>query len=78
MRYNIIITDVIPIIEFLPHADKFKLMQILLAQLAKEEGIHLQIQIPKKDDSLWDIVGMAEGEDAEVARNHDKYLYGVK
>ena len=49
-----IITDVIPIIESLAHADKFKLMQILLAQLAKEEGIHLQIQIPKKDDSLWD------------------------
>ena len=72
------ITDVIPIIKSLPHADKFKLMQILLVQLAEEEGIHLQIQIPKKDDPLWNIVGMAEGEDAEVARYHDKYLYGVK
>lgn len=69
-----IITEVIPIVESLPHADKFKLMQFLLAQLAKEEGIPLQIQVPKKDDSLWDIVGMAEGEDAEVARYHDAYL----
>jgi len=72
------ITEVIPIIESLPHADKFKLMQFLLAQLAKEEGIPLQIQVSKKDDSLWDIVGMAEGEDTEVARRHDEYLYGVK
>ena len=72
------ITEVIPIIESLPHADKFKLMQFLLAQLAKEEGIPLQIQVSKKDDSLWNIVGMAKGEDAEVARHHDEYLYGVK
>ena len=72
------ITEVIPIIESLPHADKFKLMQFLLAQLAKEEGIPLQTQVSKKDDSLWNIVGMAEGEDAEVARHHDEYLYGVK
>ena len=72
------ITEVIPIIESLPHADKFKLMQFLLAQLAKEEGIPLQTQVSKKDDSWWNIVGMAEGEDAEVARHHDEYLYGVK
>ncbi len=72
------ITEVIPIIATLTHADKFKLMQFLLAQLAKEEGIPLQTQVSKKDDSLWDIVGIAEGEDEEVARHHDKYLYGGK
>jgi hypothetical protein len=31
---------------------------------------------PDPDDPLWDIVGMAEGDDAPVAREHDKYLYG--
>ena len=78
MGYNMTITEVIPIIESLPHADKFKLMQFLLAQLAEEEGIPLQMQVPRKNDSLWDIVGIAEGEDAEVARRHDEYLYGAK
>ncbi len=28
--------------------------------------------------SLWDIVGMAEGESDSVARDHDKHLYGNK
>jgi hypothetical protein len=33
------ISEIIPIIKSLSHTDKFKLMQIILAQLAKEEGI---------------------------------------
>lgn len=73
-----VITEVFPIVESLPHADKFKLMQFLVAQLAKEEGIPLQAQAPGQNDSLWDIVGMAEGEDADVAKHHDEYLYGIK
>ena len=72
------ITNVIPIINSLTHADKFKLMQYLLAQLAREESMSPKIQAAKHADSLWDIVGMAEGEDAKVARNHDKYLYGAE
>ncbi len=72
------LSEVIPVIESLPHADKFRLMKFILAQLAKEEGIPLEIQVSKKDDALWDIVGMAEGEDAGIARHHDEYLCGVK
>ena len=72
------LSEVIPVIESLPHADKFKLMKLLLTQLAKEEGIPLENQVLKKNDALWDIVGMAEGEDAAIARHHDEYLYGVK
>ena len=72
------LSEVIPVIESLPHADKFKLMKLILAQLAKEEGIPLENQVSKKNDALWDIVGMAEGEDATIARHHDEYLYGVK
>jgi antitoxin component of RelBE/YafQ-DinJ toxin-antitoxin module len=72
------IAEVIPIVESLPHADKFKLIQFLLEQLANEEGFPLQTRIHGKKDSLWDIVGMAEGEDADVARRHDEYLYCVK
>jgi hypothetical protein len=39
------ITEVIPIIETLPHADKFKLMQFLLSLLAKDEGIVLPTEL---------------------------------
>ena len=38
------ITEVMPIIETLPHADKFKLMQFLLSLLAKDEGIILSTE----------------------------------
>jgi len=72
------ITGIIPIIETLPHADKLELMKFLSAQLAEEKGIPLQIQVPEKNDSLWDIVGMAEGEDTDIARRHDEYLYEIK
>jgi len=73
------IDEIMPMVESLPHADKFKLMQLLLSQIAKEEGIPLQHEtFLRENDSLWDIVGMAEGEDADVSRRHDEYLYGEK
>ena len=78
MRADMTINEVIPIIESLPHADKFKLMQFILTQLAKEEGVPLQVQSLEEREPLLDLVGMAEGEDADIARNHDKYLYGAK
>jgi len=31
---------------------------------------------PTAEDPLWDLVGMEEGEEGHVARDHDKYLYG--
>ena len=69
------LTEVIPIIESLPHTDKFKLMQFLLHQLAKEEDISLTMpKVPLKDP-LWDIIAMAEGEPTDIARQQDKYLY---
>ena len=43
------IIEVIPIIETLPHADKFKLMQLLLSLLAKEEGIVLPTEFNNSD-----------------------------
>ena len=30
---------------------------------------------PDADDPLWGMVGMADGDDAPGAREHDKYLY---
>jgi hypothetical protein len=72
------LADVIPIVEVLPHADKFKLMQHLLFVLAKEEDIDLDAEVPKKQDALFTIIGIAAGEETDVAQNHDNYLYGVK
>jgi len=37
------ITEVLPLVEALPHSDKFQLMQVLLTQLAREEGVSLEI-----------------------------------
>jgi antitoxin component of RelBE/YafQ-DinJ toxin-antitoxin module len=71
------ISEIIPIITSLSHTDKFKLMQIILAQLAKEEGIPLEVSTVKQQDPLFDVIGIAEGEAVDVARRHDDYLYGA-
>jgi hypothetical protein len=36
------IATILPLVEALPHIDKFQLMQVLLTQLANEEGVSLQ------------------------------------
>lgn len=36
------ITEILPLIESLPHDDKFRLMQFLVTKLAIEEGISLE------------------------------------
>lgn len=38
------LTKIIPLAEALPHADKFHLIQLLLNQIALEEGVFLQTQ----------------------------------
>lgn len=71
-------TELLPLVESLPHPDKFRLMQFLLAQLAQEEGIPLELPTGGQQDPLWNIVGMAEGEESDIARRHDDYLYGAR
>jgi hypothetical protein len=69
--------EVIPIIQSLSHTDKFRLMQIILVQLAQEEGLPLQETTAERRDPLFDIIGIADGENSDVARRHDDYLYGA-
>jgi hypothetical protein len=38
------LSKIIPLAESLPHADKFQLIQLLLNQIAWEEGVFLQTQ----------------------------------
>ena len=42
--HNTSLANILPLVESLPQADKFQLMQSLLAQLAWEQGLSLQIQ----------------------------------
>ena len=37
------ITTILPLVESLPLSDKFQLMQSLLTQLAREEGVSLKV-----------------------------------
>ena len=71
------IAEVIPIIKTLSHADKLRLMKIILAQLSNEEEIPLQASMVQQQDPLLDIIGIAEGEETDVARRHDEYLYSA-
>jgi hypothetical protein len=71
------IDDIVPMVSSLSNAEKFKLMQIILSQLAREQETPLRDSTSDQQDPLFDIIGMAEGEDADVGRRHDDYLYGA-
>jgi len=75
---TITIEEIIPLVKPLPQRDKFKLMQFILDQLTEEEENNLPISSLKQQDSLWNMIGMAEGENTNIAQRHDEYLYGVK
>lgn len=68
-------TEVVPIIASFSHAEKLTLMQIILGQLMNEA--RASSQSSAQQDSLLDIIGIAEGEEAAVARHHDEHLYGA-
>lgn len=76
---NIItIEEIIPLVKPLDQRDKFKLMQFIIDQLTEEEENNLPLPSLKQQDSLWNMIGMAEGESTNIAKRHDEYLYGVK
>lgn len=69
--------EVIPVVTSLSHADKLKLMQVILEQIVREDADATQEVTPNQQDSLFGIIGIVEGEDDDVARRHDHYLYGA-
>lgn len=69
------IEDVIPLVESLPRHDKLKLIQLISGQLIQDEQVILATEITERQDTLWDMIGMAEGENTDTARRHDEYLY---
>jgi len=70
MRYDMTIIDIIPIIETLSHADKLKLLR---------EKVYLYQSDFLRRTILCGILWVWQrGEDADVARHHDEYLYDVK
>lgn len=71
------IAELLPLVESLLHADKLKLMQFLLLRFAQEEGVAFEWPEDRRQDPLWDIVGMAKSTESDVAEQHDEYLYGA-
>ena len=61
------IEEIIPLVKPLAQRDKFKLMQFIRDQLTEEEENNLPIFSLKQQDSLWNMIGMAEGENTNVA-----------
>jgi len=72
------LTELQPVLQNLSTTDKLHLVQWLISQVVSESSRHLTTTITDpKEDPLWDIVGMAAGDAASVARHHDTYLYGT-
>lgn len=63
-------TEILPLVESLPHPDKFRLMHFLLARLAQEEGVRLQEPETGLPEMLYGIQGMAE-QDGDPWANPD-------
>ena len=71
------IVELMPLVESLPRAEKLKLMQFLLSCFAQEEGVILELPDDRRQDSLWSMIGIAEGTENDTAKRHDEYLYGA-
>jgi hypothetical protein len=64
------IAEILPSVIALPHADKFRLVQLLLEQLAKEDGIALQPPPATRSFDPRQFFGVARSSRQEV----DAYL----
>ena len=65
------INDLLPSVATLSHADKFRLVQILLEQLAKEEGISAQqTSVPVETFNPRHYFGVAH----QSRKNIDEYI----
>lgn len=59
--------------------DESKKTKKSLSQIIRElisEKFSREHTKKNKKDPIFDIIGIAEGNDPNVARDHDKYLYG--
>ena len=67
------ITELLPEISALPHAEKFRLAQLLLEQLAREDGVELKTP-PEKKFNPRDFFGAAHSTKQEI----DDYLQDTR
>ncbi|QTR50420.1 hypothetical protein [Candidatus Thiothrix anitrata] len=68
------IAEILPSVISLPHADKFRLVQLLLEQLAKEDGIALQSPPDPQPFNPRQFFGVAHSSRQEV----DAYLADMR
>lgn len=71
------IAELLPAIQALQHADKIRLMDFLVSEIATEEGISLvdhQSAVSESVDALQLLAGMAQPMGPEnLARNFDRH-----
>lgn len=66
------IAELMPLIKKLPNADKFKLIKVLIDQV--EPSLYEATKAPEKM-GVSDIIGIASGDNDDISRRHDEYLY---
>ena len=69
------LTELLPTVKLLPHADKLRLMQFLVTDLAQEEVVPLQAANEEDRDDVTDAELAAEDViwEAAMARHADKF-----
>ncbi len=62
------IAEILPLVESLPHDDKFRLMQFLVAKLAIEEGISLEVKGKKAIKPVGKVYRSGRSDNSKRAR----------
>lgn len=70
------ITELLPQISSLPHADKFRLVDLLLKQLAKEGGVSLEQPTSVKAFDPREFFGAAKASKQEVDEHLEELRSG--
>jgi len=68
------ITELLPSVATLSHADKFRLVQLILAQLAREEGIEFNESQPPAPFDPRQFFGVAHQPKQDI----EEYLVSVR
>lgn len=70
------IAELLPQISSLPHAEKFRLVSVLLKQLANEEGVSLEQVTPKERFKPQDFFGAGKASREEVEQQLENLREG--
>jgi len=69
------ISEILPLVESLPHDDKFRLMQFLVSKLAVEEGISLDARNPAPIKPVGNIYHSGR---TDISKHSKEHLFEEK